>query len=271
MSSWKIALFFLALVLFLPMSVFAQSSSSDGSDASVEGVDSGAAIGIAHMIHVKNANVQDGSILSLSQGGAAPSTRPYDSQILGIVARNAGIILSSSNDTQSVPVISDGTTYALVSSQKGNIKKGDIITSSTIPGIGVKADESGYVLGNALEDYASSDPKKTGKIAISLNLHYFNAKPTFSGTLTDILKIALLPTNNSPSAIFKYVVAAIVVLGSFVLGFLTFGRTAAKGVEALGRNPSASAVIHLGIILNVIIVIAIVLAGLTVAFFIIRL
>lgn len=271
MTSWKIALFFLALILFLPTSVFAQSTSPEGNDASVEGFDTTASIGIAHMVHVKNPNVQDGSILSLSPQGATPSTKPFDSQVLGVVARNAGVILSSSSDTQSVPVISDGTTYVLVSSQQGNIKKGDIITTSTIPGVGVKAIQSGYVLGNALEDYTSSDPKKTGKIAISLNLHYFNAKPSFPGALTDILKIALLPTSNAPSAIFKYVVAAVVVLGSFVLGFLTFGRTAAKGVEALGRNPSASGVIHLGIIFNVIIVVAIVLAGLTVAFLIIRL
>jgi F0F1-type ATP synthase membrane subunit c/vacuolar-type H+-ATPase subunit K len=86
-----------------------------------------------------------------------------------------------------------------------------------------------------------------------------------------LIKLAVLPTKDSPSPIFKYIVAAFVVLGSFVLGFLSFGRTAAKGVEALGRNPSASKIIHLGIIFNVGIVVVIVLAGLTVAFMILRL
>jgi F0F1-type ATP synthase membrane subunit c/vacuolar-type H+-ATPase subunit K len=56
-----------------------------------------------------------------------------------------------------------------------------------------------------------------------------------------------------------------------VLGYFSFGRAAAKGVEALGRNPSASRVIHMGIIFNVAIVVAIALAGLGVAFLIIRL
>jgi F0F1-type ATP synthase membrane subunit c/vacuolar-type H+-ATPase subunit K len=63
----------------------------------------------------------------------------------------------------------------------------------------------------------------------------------------------------------------IVVLGSMILGFLSFGRAAAKGVEALGRNPAASRIIHLGIIFNVAIVVAIALAGLAVAFLILRL
>src|SRR5206468_32529 len=140
-----------------------------------------------------------------------------------------------------------------------------------MPGVAVKAVKSGYVLGNALEDDSNPDPKKIDKIAVELNLHYFNNKPTFPGSLTDIFKLALLPTKDSPNAIFKYIVAAIVVLGSFVLAFLTFSRTAAKGVEALGRNPAASKIIHLGIIFNVAIVIVIVLAGMTVAFLILRL
>jgi F0F1-type ATP synthase membrane subunit c/vacuolar-type H+-ATPase subunit K len=140
-----------------------------------------------------------------------------------------------------------------------------------MPGVGVKAVKDGYVLGSALEDYNSSDPKRADIIALEFNLHYFNAKPQFPGSLTDILKIALLPTKDGPTPLFKYIVAGIVVVASFVLAFMTFGRTAAKGVEALGRNPAASRIIHLGIIFNVGIVVIIVLAGLTVAFLILRL
>jgi hypothetical protein len=249
--------------------IFAQTP-PDTTNASSQ-VEGEATLGVANMVGVKNANVQDGSILSASPQGAILSTTPYDSQVLGIVSRDAGIILSTSDDKNSVPVISNGTVYVLVSSQQGDIKKQDLITTSTIPGVGVKAVDAGYVLGYALEDYSNPNPKQAGKIAVNLSLHYFNSKPTFAGTLTDILKIVLLPTKNSPAAIYKYLVAAAVVLGSFVLGFISFGRTAAKGVEALGRNPAASAVIHLGIIFNVGIVIAIILAGLSVAFLILRL
>ena len=232
---------------------------------------SAATLGVANMVSISVKDVKDGSILSTSPKGAILSKVPYDSQVIGVVSRDAGIIISSDNTKNNVPVISQGIVYVLVSTQQGNIKKDDLVTTSTIPGIGVKATNSGYVLGSAMEDYSSNDAKKIGKIAVNLSLHYFNSRPSLAGTLTDIVKIAILPTNDAPAPIFKYIVAAMVVLGSFVLGFLSFGRTAAKGVEALGRNPAASAVIHLGIIFNVGIVVVIVLAGLLVAFLILRL
>ena len=224
-------------------------------------------LGVARMVAVKDSHIKNGSILSNSASGAIASNTPYDPQVMGVVSRDAGIILSDDNNT-GVPVISVGTVYVLVSAKEGPIKKGDLIATSTIPGVGVKAVKDGYVLGTALEDYTSNTP---GLIATDFNLQYFNSKPAFPGTLTDLLKLALLPTKDSPAPIYKYIVAAAVVIASFVLAFFSFGRAAAKGVEALGRNPSASKIIHLGIIFNVFIVVVIVFAGLTVAFLILRL
>ncbi len=271
----KILLFFLLFFVIVwnaTPTAFAQivtpQANTKDSAPSVEGL---ATLGVAKMVDTKQKDLKDGSILSSSENGAVLSTIPYDSQVIGIVSRDAGVIVNTTNNINGVPVIADGSVYVLVSTKNGNIKKGDYLTSSTIPGVGVKAVNEGYVLGTALEDYVNPDPKKIDKIAVTLNLHYFNSKPTLQGTLSDILKLALLPTKDAPTPIFKYIVAALVVLGSFTFGFLTFGRTAAKGVEALGRNPAASSMIHLGIIFNVTIVVAIVGAGLVVAFLILRL
>lgn len=258
--------FLILLFLFTTPLSFAQTANQNTFQS-----EAAATLGVANMVNVKEKNVKDGSLLTTTKEGVVLSITPYDAQIIGVVSRDAGIIISSNEGKNAVPVISNGRVYVLVSTQQGAIKKGDIITSSTIPGVAVKATKSGYVLGYALEDYSDSDPKKVGKIAVELSLHYFNSRSTLAGTLSDILKIAVLPTKDSPNAIFKYIVAAIVVLSSFFLGFITFGRTAAKGVEALGRNPAASATIHLGIIFNVAIVVVIILAGLTVAFLILRL
>jgi F0F1-type ATP synthase membrane subunit c/vacuolar-type H+-ATPase subunit K len=230
-----------------------------------------ATLGVARMVETSEKNVKDAAILSNGPKGAILTTKPYDPQVMGVVSRDAGIILNSDGIQNGVPIISSGTVYIQVSTQNGQIKKDDLLTTSTIPGVAVKADKDGYVLGSAMEDYSNPDPKKTGVIAAELNLHYFNSKPTLLGSLTDILKFALLPSRDTPAPIFKYIVAAIVVIASFALGFTSFGRTAAKGVEALGRNPSASKIIHLGILFNVGIVIIIVLTGMTVAFLILRL
>ncbi len=264
----KLALLMFAssFLLTVPTIVFAQSTQHTAS--SVEGA---ATLGVARIVETKEKDIQDGSILSSTNQGAILANTPYDPQVLGVVSRDAAIILDTNASDKGIPVISVGRVYVLVSAQTGAIKKGDLITTSTIAGVGSKADKTGYVLGTALENYDNPNPKKTDKIAIDLDLHYFNSKPTFPGTLSDILKVALLPTKDAPTPIFKYIVAAGVVLASFVLGFMSFGRTAAKGVEALGRNPAASRIIHLGIIFNVGVVIIIVFAGLTVAFLILRL
>ncbi len=267
---FSLILYFLSLILnsFIFTSVSYAQTATPAVNAAT---DTGGTLGVAHMVDVKDKNVKDGVVLSAGSKGAVATTIPYDSQVLGVVARDAAIIINTTNIANGVPVISTGTTYVYVSSLEGNIKKGDLVTSSTMPGVAVKATKEGYVLGTAAEDYANSNKKATDKIAISLDLHYFNAKPTFPGTLSDVFKLVLTPTKEGPSAIFKYIMAAIVVLGSMVLGFLSFGRAAAKGVEALGRNPAASRIIHLGIIFNVTIVVAIALAGLGVAFLILRL
>jgi F0F1-type ATP synthase membrane subunit c/vacuolar-type H+-ATPase subunit K len=235
-----------------------------------QSVKGAATLGVANIVQVRDKKVKDGSIIASAKDGNYPSTTPYDSQVLGVVSRDAGIILNNSNN-DGVPVISVGTVYVLVSAKEGAIKKGDYIATSTIPGVGVKAVKDGYVLGTALEDYNNGNPNQSDLIAVEFNLHYFNAKPTFPGSLSDIFKFALLPTKEGPTPLFKYVVAGLVVIASFVLAFMTFGRTAAKGVEALGRNPAASRIIHLGIIFNVGIVVIIVFAGLTVSFLILRL
>lgn len=262
---------FLLLLVFVPTTSAQTTNTTTTSQTTTNNAEGAATLGVARIVGVKDKDIKDGSILSAGEHGAVLSSLAYDPQVMGVVSRDAAIILSSNSSDQGVPIISNGTVYVLVSSKEGNIKKGDLLTSSTIPGVAVKAVKSGYVLGRSLEDYDNPDPKKIDKIAIDLNLHYFNLKPSFPGSLTDILKLALLPTKDSPTPLFKYIVAAGVVLASFILGFLSFGRTAAKGVEALGRNPSASKIIHLGIIFNVGIVVVIVLAGLTVAFLILRL
>src|SRR5258706_9905912 len=164
----------LFLASFIPFA-FAQSATPPSTTASPtntsggtsQGVEGAATLGVAQMVAVKDPNVKDGSILSSTDKGAVLSTTPYDSQVIGVVSRDAGIILSS-GDTNSVPVISNGSVYVLVSTQQGPIKKQDVIATSTIPGVGVSAVKSGYVLGYALEDYNNPDPKKIGKIAVNL-------------------------------------------------------------------------------------------------------
>lgn len=67
------------------------------------------------------------------------------------------------------PLKTSGVTYVKFNSENGEIKQGDPITSSSIPGVGMKATEKGIILGVALEDAKG----KEGLIMIRILIQYF--------------------------------------------------------------------------------------------------
>lgn len=228
-------------------------------------------LGIAHYFKVEDEQVEDGSIISFTPKGYFLTIKEYDPTITGVVTNTPALELNlEETEEKTYPVVSSGNVEVRVSAEGGEIKKGDLITSSTNPGVGIKATKSGFVLGVAQEDFSL---KETGKIAVSLNIHFFYSTQDspIKKSLKDILSLSALAAIESPSAVFKYLVAAVVVVTSFAVGFFTFARVAKNGVEALGRNPLAGKIIQLGIFFNVLITISIVLSGLVVAYLIIRL
>lgn len=252
-----VIVFFLPLVL--PAKVSAQNEVS---------------LGIANYYPIQDKNVKDGDIVSSSPKGYYLSNTPYDPTMVGVVTTNPAVALNLEETGKSYPVVATGTVQVLVTTVNGDIKKGDPITTSTTPGVGMKALKTGYALGVALDGFSSKDTKAIGKINISMNLHYSFAKITSDNTkanLLDIANLSVLATYESPLAVFKYVVAAFVILLSFILGFISFGRVARSGIEALGRNPLAGRMIQFGIFLNVLITVAIIVSGLFIAYFVLKL
>lgn len=249
---------FCVLASALPFSVFAQ--------------DQNISIGIANHIPIQGDNVKNGDIIASSEAGYVLSTTPYDPLVIGVISLNPAVSLDLEGaGDNSYPVVSSGNVEVNVSSINGNIAVGDLITSSSIPGVGMKANQTGYILGRALDAFTSENPEEVGSINIALNMHYSYSSTSTPSTLSDIFNLSLLATYESPSAVFKYVVAGIVILLAFVLGVFSFGRVANTGVEALGRNPLAGKMIQFGIVLNVLITLVIIVAGFGMAYLIIRL
>ncbi len=228
--------------------------------------------GIANYLPITDKKVSDGDIVSFSpQNGYFLSRTPYDISMVGVVTNNPAISLEVVGGAKSYPVVSTGNASVNVVTINGNIKKGDPITTSQIPGKAMKATKTGYIIGAALENYSNSNTKLPKQLAITLNVHYYAAKGSLNGSIFDVLNLSTIATYEEPLQAFKYFVAAITVILSFVFGFFSFARTANKGLEALGRNPLAGRRIELGILLNIIVAIIIVLSGLAVAFIVIRL
>jgi len=248
-----ISLFFLfALGIFSPISIYAQNKS----------------VGTAVSITIIDKDIKDGDIIVSTPKGYGKTTTAYDSNMYGVYTQSPAIFLQNTTDTQTKPVTTSGKANVLVSSIGGNIKKNDFITTSTIAGVGQKATRNGMVLGTALQDYSNSNQKTTGLIQVAINPH-FNA--SFADNKTNVLEIlrnASDPTTLTQATSLRYVLAAGIVLISFAIGFVFFGRVTSSGVEALGRNPLASRMIQFSLILNLIILVVIIGAGLALGYMI---
>jgi len=66
----------------------------------------------------------------------------------------------------------------------------------------------------------------------------------------------------------RYLLAALILLLSFVLGFAYFGRVSRTGIEAIGRNPMASRMIQISILMHILITTVIIILGFGMAYII---
>lgn len=190
--------------------------------------------------------------------------KEYDSNMIGVIVENPSVSFTS--DSGGIPVISLGNVYTNVTGANGVIRKGDFVTSSTIPGVAQLAKKSGYVLGVALEDYNVADAAEIGKILISVNIRPAVLTNGAGNNLIELIQEGMSGAFESPLVALRYIVAGILVVVSFVFGVLHFGKMAKSGVEAIGRNPLAAKTIQLGILLNVLIAIVIMAVGLGIAY-----
>lgn len=229
------------------------------------------ASGIAVSVTLNNPNAKDGSVISSTQNGYTLTNTPYDPSLYGVVTTSPAVVFENNIATESSNtrfVISSGKAYVLVSTANGPIGKNDLLTSSDIPGVAVKAVQNGYVLGTATDSYTNSDPKAVGKILASINIHYNSSFLDTRTNLIDSLRLVGSATFLSPLASLRYLIAGIVAAVAFALGFIYFGRVATKGVEALGRNPLAGRLIQISVVVNVLLAGLIVLVGLAIAYLI---
>ncbi len=212
------------------------------------------AIGLGIPGQVEGFAVQNGDIVSFVGGKYVLAEAPFDPNLIGVVNSNAIIALENTGAQNNATLITSGQSTVRVSSLNGQIKKGDYITSSLIPGIGVKADNFGQIVGIALDDYNESDPEKIGKITVSVNIRAYTPFET-------LLK--------SPSKSLRYIFAFLILAASVILGFTYFGKVAKSGVEALGRNPLAARRIQAAVFLELLLTLGIISLGVLFAYLII--
>lgn len=224
--------------------------------------------GVAVSGAVDDQTLSDGTILCSQSGKLVACTVEYDSSMIGVVSLDPALYLQNTTQTTSLPMITSGKAYVRVSGANGAIAKGDLITSSTTAGVGEKAAQNGFVLGTAEEAFSGTKASDTDKIQVTLGIKAATVNEGVRGNLLDTLRRGLSSVYLTPLSALRYIFAMVVTGVTFTLGFVYFGRVARSGVEAIGRNPMAGTMIQASVVFNVILMIAIMLAGLGLAYLI---
>lgn len=209
-----------------------------------------------------------GSIISMSPQGFVESREEYDTNIYGVIADEPLAYMQDTLLPNSKLIVTEGQVYVRVSNVNGEILEGDFLTSSDIAGVAQKATKSGPVVGVAMEDYIVVNDKEEGTILAYVNAGNQFVEQEIQVNLIEALRSGSQAPFLSPVTSLRYILAAIVVAGTFVVGFSSFGKASGSGIEALGRNPMAKNTIQASMIFNFVLTSLIMLMGLTLAYFI---
>lgn len=239
---------------------------------------------------VADSKAVDGDILVMTDKGLVLANIVADSRLFGVLQKQP-VANYKPIDNSGQPVARTGIATINVTTLGGPINKGDYITSSDIPGKGQKTNAPGFVIGVALDSLAESKTPQldyknstnpflnkkvtTGKITIALRVEYHDmvtglreASRIF-GPLGNVI-FANIQDPEKFIQIVKYLIAGLAFLVAIFIGFVSFSRSLAKSVEAMGRNPLAKKAIYVTIVLNVVLTIVLALIGALAAYIIIK-
>lgn len=190
-----------------------------------------------------------------------------DSTMFGVIDETPPAYIDDAGAVNGKPVVTSGVAAVMASNTEGEIQAGDFVTSSEIPGVLVRANNNGYVMGIAQENLVSGADGR-GLIAVYINIHFETELANVRSNLMEVLQQSRKSLAFAPLDSLRYFLSAVMVLLSFILGFIYFGKTSASGVEAIGRNPLAQKQIRSGVILHLFITTVVVLLGLFAAYLI---
>ena len=221
--------------------------------------------GVATPVVVEDDQVNPGSVICTQTSSFALCDSTYSSNVYGIVTDYPAASFETDPVENQFLISTYGEAIVRVNTSNGPIKKGDLLTTSDTAGVAQKANRNGYVLGLAQEDFDSPDE---GTIIVSIDIHPTTAFTDVRSNLLQALREGLAAPILTPLAALRYILAALVTIVSFVLGFVYFGRFAKTGIEAIGRNPLARWQIQSSVVFNLVLMAGIFGLGLALSYLI---
>lgn len=188
-------------------------------------------------------------IVCLNSQGLIEPCNSADENIVGITSQNPAFLGGKNLGSGSIAVGLSGQVKTNVSNINGDIKAGDALTSSEIPGVAVKANNQGLMVGRAIEKFDSSDcpfdPSQNfgladnsekvceGSIYIVLNVSHY--EPSLAQKSDQLKNIVLGQTQTGVYEIkdaMSKTIAKSDAFGTAVIANLTAGAINAKQIIA---------------------------------------
>jgi F0F1-type ATP synthase membrane subunit c/vacuolar-type H+-ATPase subunit K len=252
----------IAIIGIIVVSAFIKESFSSTSFAQVD------SSGFAISIPVKETQIEEGDVVCSYDKGFARCINPFDTSVYGVIVDDVSVAIQDTELENSRLLLTSGVATVKITSKEGNIEEGDLVTTSDVPGVAQKATRNGYVIGSAIENYESDNPEAVGRIQIVINIYPAAGLTGPGSNLLQFIRQGLAVPLFEPLASLRYLLAVLMVLISFTLGMIYFGRSSRAGIEAVGRNPLARRVIQFTVLMNIILTVAIVMVGLGIAYLI---
>ncbi len=124
------------------------------------------------------------------------SIDPYQQTLLGIISTEPGFTLNASQLDAKYLALA-GRVPTKVNLENGPIKAGDPITSSSTPGVGMKATQAGRVIGIALENLLSTNNNEPSTITVFVNPSWYTGQSLAqNGSFTAESSQQAPPTNH---------------------------------------------------------------------------
>ena len=168
------------------------------------------------------------------------TTTTYDQGVIGIVSTHPAAVINEGsfsvgvNPTDFNPnkpwVALAGRVPTKVSAENGNIEPGDLLTSSSTPGVAMKATATGPTVGKALEIFSGTG---VGKIMVFVaNSYYVNLEDSATQTLQTKPDYLFNLISRSGEAVFSKLTAAVASFGKLIFGEIVVQ----KGAKSAGQS-----------------------------------
>ncbi|OIQ04351.1 MAG: hypothetical protein COZ86_02355 [Candidatus Moranbacteria bacterium CG_4_8_14_3_um_filter_41_13] len=133
---------------------------------------------LAEIYPTNDETLLPGEVVSIDRtmiNGIKRSAGAHDRDVLGIISSQPALVIGGKGDegVTGFAVALSGRIPVQVSTENGRVVAGDYLTSSSVPGVAMKATKAGVIIGQALQDFNYSDDE-VGLVMTFVKNTFFN-------------------------------------------------------------------------------------------------